>query len=126
MGRHRRPIRITPIPIRATIQEWGWRGARLDLRWAPGPVAPGAIATGTAGAMSLSITKITSTGTLTETLIETSIVARQAKAIAGSTIPNTAAMRPMETEEPPTSSADVAPVAPVVRAASEDLVVQVA
>jgi hypothetical protein len=53
------------------------------------------------------------------------IAAKPGRAIAGNIDRNTAAMRHTVIAEQPASSVDVAPVAPVVRAASGDLVVQV-
>jgi hypothetical protein len=92
-------------------------------------VAPGAIATGMVGAIStlttrIISTKITST-TSTEAAIEPTSETERERAANGNTIRSIVAMRLMATEEPPASSVDVAPVAPVVRAVSGDLVVQV-
>ena len=137
------PILITLILIRGTTPGWGWRGARPDLRWVPGPAEPGATATG-AAAISPLTTRITLTRiTLTTSIVATLIAARQA-AVSGNTIRNIAAMHLMGIAEQPASSADVARVGPVVRAVlvvledravqaawavlvvSEDLAVQVA
>src|ERR1044071_293148 len=88
-------IPITLTPILATTREWGWRGARRDLRSVPGLGAPGAIATGMAAATSTSITRTTSTKTTSTTLtgvgIEPISETEQAAATSGSTIRNTGA-----------------------------------
>src|SRR5690349_13273247 len=83
-----------------------------------------------AGAISTSITRTTSTRitstTSTGVEIEPTSETEQAPAISGSTIRNTAAMHVMAIAEQPANSAGVDPVAPVVRAVSGDLAVQVA
>src|SRR4030095_413965 len=123
------PILITLIPIRGTTPGWGWRGARPDLRWVPGPAVPGATAIGTT-ATSTSTTRIILTRiTLTTSIVATSIAAtlitaRQA-AVRANTIPNIAAMRLMGIAERPASLAAVARVVPVERVVSEVLGAQV-
>ena len=118
MERLRRLIPITLTPIRATTLGWGWHGARQDLRWVPGPVAPGAIATGMAGAISTLTTRtisirITSTTSI-EAAIELTSETEQAAATNGSTIRNIGEMHPMVIVERQANLADAVLVKPAI------------